>query len=173
MDTMAFIIAEFNDGLHLILESWYNASKQSCIWPSHFKTKMRINKAIITREMPQNHLEWDELPIKRVFGKADSNINTHSFTNNRVRNFTEQLNGDSDSENNYTREYKKLTLGKLNKILYKLHTIETKIDILEEKMQPINSFSQENNVKLPISTNEELTYFEEQLHERQFKEEVV
>lgn len=70
MDTMAFIIAEFNDGLHLIPESWYNASKQSCIWPSHFKTKMRINKAIITREMPQNHLEWDELPIKRVFGKA-------------------------------------------------------------------------------------------------------
>lgn len=40
-------------------------------------------------------------------------------------------------------------------------------------MQPSNSFSEENNVKLPISTHEELTYFEEQLHQRQFKEEVI
>ncbi|KYN21194.1 hypothetical protein ALC57_06436 [Trachymyrmex cornetzi] len=74
MDTNAFIIAEFDDGLQLIPELWYNTVKKSCIWPSHFKSKFRINKAIMTREMPQNNVEWDELQIKRIFGKAGKNV---------------------------------------------------------------------------------------------------
>lgn len=74
MDCKAFIIAEFNDGLQLIPALWYNADKKSCIWPSHFKSKFRINKAIITGEMPQNNSEWDELPIKRIFGKAGKKV---------------------------------------------------------------------------------------------------
>lgn len=41
-----------------------------CIWPSHFKTKLRINKAIMTKEMPQEVCDWEELPIKRIFGIA-------------------------------------------------------------------------------------------------------
>lgn len=65
-----FLIAEFHDGLQLIPALWYNADKKSCIWPSHFKSKYRLNKAIMTREIPHNNLKWDELPIKRIFGEA-------------------------------------------------------------------------------------------------------
>lgn len=53
MDNEEYIIAEFNDGLRLIPATWFNADTLSSIWPSHFKTKFRINKAIITREMPR------------------------------------------------------------------------------------------------------------------------
>ncbi|XP_029156905.1 uncharacterized protein LOC114929503 [Nylanderia fulva] len=66
-----YVIAEFNDGLQLIPALWYNADKRSSIWPTHFKSKFRINKAIITREMPQN-VEWEVLPVKRIFGRADN-----------------------------------------------------------------------------------------------------
>lgn len=66
----AFLVAEFKDGLQLIPALWYNADKKSCIWPNHFKSKFRINKAIMAREMPGNNFEWDELPIERIFGKA-------------------------------------------------------------------------------------------------------
>jgi len=70
MNDSGFIIAEFDDGLQLIPTIWFNSEKQSCIWPGHFKTKFRINKAIITKEMPQEEFDWDELPIKRIFGTA-------------------------------------------------------------------------------------------------------
>ncbi|XP_025262923.1 uncharacterized protein LOC112637409 [Camponotus floridanus] len=72
MNDSGFIIAEFDDGLQLIPTIWFNAEKQSCIWPGHFKTKFRINKAIITKEIPQEEFDWDELPIKRIFGTADT-----------------------------------------------------------------------------------------------------
>lgn len=70
-------------------------------------------------------------------------------------------------------EYKKLVLGKLNKVLYKLNTIENKFNILEQKMQLSNCLNQENDIQLPISTFQELIYFEEQLHEMEFKQQVV
>lgn len=70
MNTNAYVIAEFEDGLQLILALWYNADRNSSIWPIHFKSKFRVNKVIITREMPQNNIEWDVLPVKRIFGRA-------------------------------------------------------------------------------------------------------
>nr|XP_012235928.1 PREDICTED: uncharacterized protein LOC105680071 [Linepithema humile] len=71
MNINAYVIAEFHDGLQLIPALWYNADRNSSIWPTHFKSKFRINKAIMTREMPQN-IEWDVLPVKRIFGRADN-----------------------------------------------------------------------------------------------------
>lgn len=68
MDNHGFVIAEFNDGLQIIPAAWYNADEQSCIWPAHFKTKLRINKAIMAREMPREKTDWKCLSIKRVFG---------------------------------------------------------------------------------------------------------
>lgn len=65
-----FLIVEFTDGLQVIPEKWFNANEQSCIWPTKFKTKFRINKAIVTCEMPQQSSTWEHLPIKRIFGKA-------------------------------------------------------------------------------------------------------
>lgn len=53
MNNDTFIIAEFHDGLQLIPAAWYNADNLSSIWPTHFKTKLRINKAIMTKEMPR------------------------------------------------------------------------------------------------------------------------
>lgn len=72
MDTNVngFIIAEFNDGLQIIPAMWYNADEESCIWPGHFKTKLRINKAIMGKEMPQEMSDWENLSIRRVFGIA-------------------------------------------------------------------------------------------------------
>lgn len=67
---MSFIIVELNDGPQLIPESWYNEHEKSCIWPGHFKGTIRINKAIMTKEMPQNNLEWNEFPVHRIFSKA-------------------------------------------------------------------------------------------------------
>jgi len=70
MDRSGYVIAEFNDGLQIIPALWYNAEKQISIWPNQFKTQLRINKAIITREMPQEISDWEQLPIKRIFGTA-------------------------------------------------------------------------------------------------------
>lgn len=69
MDNEKYIIAEFNDGLQLIPATWFKADTLLSIWPSHFKTKFRINKAIITREMPREKSDWEVLPVKKVFGK--------------------------------------------------------------------------------------------------------
>lgn len=65
-----YLIVEFSDGLQIIPAKWLNYTKQSCIWPSHFKTQLRLNKAIMTGEMPKEQCEWEELPIKRIFGGA-------------------------------------------------------------------------------------------------------
>lgn len=72
-------------------------------------------------------------------------------------------------------EFKKLMLGKLNRILYKLDTIENKLEIFQEKIQYQNQSSilQENNIQFPICTLSELILFEEQLQEMRFKEDVV
>lgn len=70
MSSSKFIIAEFEDGLQVIPAAWYNADNSTSIWPAHFKTKLRINKAIMTREMPRDNSDWDVLAIKKVFGIA-------------------------------------------------------------------------------------------------------
>ncbi|XP_011687453.1 PREDICTED: uncharacterized protein LOC105449767 [Wasmannia auropunctata] len=70
MDDNGFFVVEFIDGLQIIPKKWFNEKEQSCIWPTNYKTKFRINKAIMTCEMPQKLSDWECLPIKRVFGKA-------------------------------------------------------------------------------------------------------
>lgn len=70
MGKYQFLIVEFHDGLQVISSVWYNADKLSCIWPSHMKTKDRINKSIMAREMPLEKADWEELSIKRIFGGA-------------------------------------------------------------------------------------------------------
>lgn len=72
MSTARFVIVEFQDRLQVIPSIWYNAATLSTIWPSHFKTKLRINKAIIKKEMPKEKSDWDELPIKKVIGFTDT-----------------------------------------------------------------------------------------------------
>lgn len=73
-----FMVVEFSDGLQIVPEVWLNITKKTCIWPSHFKTQLRINKAIITKEMPKEQYEgmWEELPIKRIFGSAGELISS-------------------------------------------------------------------------------------------------
>lgn len=65
-----FTIVEFYDGLQLIPTIWCDKEKLSSIWPSHMKTKFRINKAILGKEMPRERSDWEELPIKKLLGKA-------------------------------------------------------------------------------------------------------
>lgn len=71
-------------------------------------------------------------------------------------------------------EFKKLVLGKLNKILYKQNNLENRMDILEYKMERSNYCSQEEIIiQLPVTTFEELTSFEENLKEVNYKNEAV
>jgi len=72
-------------------------------------------------------------------------------------------------------DFKKLIVWKLNKILYKLDTIENRLDILQEKGQSSNQFCniQEIDILLPICTIADLTSFEEQLKEIKFQDDVL
>lgn len=71
-------------------------------------------------------------------------------------------------------EFKKLVLGKLNKILYKQNNLENRMDILEYKMERSSYCSQEEIIiQLPVTTFEELTSFEENLKEVNYKNEAV
>ncbi|KYN21195.1 hypothetical protein ALC57_06437 [Trachymyrmex cornetzi] len=70
MDKYQFTIVEFDDGLQLVPTIWCDTNKLLSIWPSHMKTKFRINKAILTREMPREGFDWEELQIKKILGRA-------------------------------------------------------------------------------------------------------
>lgn len=48
-----FVIVEFSDGLQIVPAKWLSTNNKTCIWPSHFKTQIRLNKAIMTEEMPK------------------------------------------------------------------------------------------------------------------------
>lgn len=67
MDVNGYMVVEFTDGLHVIPAIWFNDEKQSCIWPNHFKSQFRVNKALLSKEMPKEISDWEELPIKRIF----------------------------------------------------------------------------------------------------------
>jgi len=69
-DNKTFVIVEFSDGLQIVPAIWLNTIKKTCIWPSHFKTQLRINKAIMTGEISKENCDWQELSIKRIFGSA-------------------------------------------------------------------------------------------------------
>lgn len=70
-------------------------------------------------------------------------------------------------------EFKKRIVFKLNKVLYKLDTMQNKINLLEQKIShPIN-INEELDIQLPILSQEELQLFEEQLGEEIFKNKVV
>jgi len=62
---------------------------------------------------------------------------------------------------------------KLNKVLYKLDTIQNKMNLLEEKMLYPMNVEDDFNVQFPFSQYEELKLFDEQLNEERFKNHVV
>lgn len=58
-------------------------------------------------------------------------------------------------------------------MLYKLDTLQNKINFFEDKISyPVN-INEKFNIQLPISLNEDLQLFEEQLDEERFKGKVV
>lgn len=65
-----FLIVEFSDGLQIIPTKWMNTIKKTAIWPSHLKTERRLHVAIVSEEMPKEQCDWEEFPIKRIFGSA-------------------------------------------------------------------------------------------------------
>lgn len=74
-----YMIVEFNDGLQVIPSIWFNEERHSFIWPSHFKTQFCINKAIITREMPREISEWEELPINGLLAPQVKKLYYESY----------------------------------------------------------------------------------------------
>lgn len=61
-----FIVAEFYDGIQVIPKTWLQ-SKDSCKYPSHYKTDSRIRKAIEKEEVPTSN--WSSFKIDRIFGE--------------------------------------------------------------------------------------------------------
>lgn len=77
-----FIIAEFYDGIQVIPKTWLQ-SKDSCKYPSHYKTYSRIRKAIEKEEVPTAN--WSSFKIDRIFGEYCrylSKITFSSFAGN-------------------------------------------------------------------------------------------
>ncbi|XP_011859202.1 PREDICTED: uncharacterized protein LOC105556721, partial [Vollenhovia emeryi] len=259
MDDTRYIVAEFKDGLQLIPALWFNGDTSTSIWPSHLKTKQRINKAIMTREVPKEHTDWEELPVNKVFGTAsnyakglqklclaedtsnvdETGIEIREREKQRRRKKAKRRlssSGDesySDKENDtryklpvlpkkqqfvstkcheilrtseedtsnifenalfnngrgnvksillyYTLclwkyfESKTAMFSKLNRILYKLDSIENKVDICTAKLQSANKTynEQRSDIRLPIRTLSQLTLFKEQLQDVTFKEDVL
>ncbi|XP_039311091.1 eukaryotic translation initiation factor 5B-like [Solenopsis invicta] len=66
-----FIVAEFYDGIQVIPKSWLQ-SNDVCKYPSHYKTDLKIRKAIEKEEIPTSN--WSSVKIDRIFAslcKAD------------------------------------------------------------------------------------------------------
>lgn len=58
-------------------------------------------------------------------------------------------------------------------MLYKLETIDTKINVLEGKLSDSPHINEDINIQLPIALIEDLQLFEEQLQEQKFENHVV
>lgn len=100
MSQGGYIIAEFNDGVQVIPSLWYNADRQSSFWPGHLKTQLRINKAIISREIPKEESDWEILSVKRIFGTAGK-IGTFEIYLRSV-----------------VSQYTYIRIGKVNRLIY-------------------------------------------------------
>lgn len=60
------IVAEFYDGIQVIPKSWLQ-SNDVCKYPSHYKTDLKIRKAIEKEEIPTSN--WSSVKIDRIFGE--------------------------------------------------------------------------------------------------------
>lgn len=71
-------------------------------------------------------------------------------------------------------EFQKQVLFKLNKMLYKMDRIDSKLHVFEENIQfKDNEIGEECNIQFPLISLQELNNFEDQLQESQFKQKVV
>lgn len=178
MDKYQFIIAEFHDGLQVI-PSECNADKLSCIWPNHMKTKYRINKAILAREMPREKSDWEELPIKRIFGGA--NTYEESLQKLSLAQDTSNIDDTGMSSNDLREQNKKQRRIKAKKKILSsssseediyLKNKENKINIIQHKILPpfpdrgnfvnkviepiqnITNILREKNIIIPTNSND-------------------
>lgn len=64
-------------------------------------------------------------------------------------------------------------LLKLNKLIYKVDALQTKMNVIQEKVSEPLHTNEEFNVPLPIGQYDDLMLFEEHLQEDKFKNHVV
>ncbi|XP_070167966.1 uncharacterized protein [Polyergus mexicanus] len=69
MSNRGFIVVEFSDGIQVIPKIWLQ-SEDVCKYPSHFKTDLRLRKAIEKEEIPNS--DWPSFKINRIFGEYSS-----------------------------------------------------------------------------------------------------
>lgn len=72
MSSQGFIIAEFLDGIQVVPKIWLQGT-DSCKYSSHYKTDLRIRKAVERQEIP--NFEWPLFNIKRIFGEYGKYLN--------------------------------------------------------------------------------------------------
>ncbi|XP_029154844.1 uncharacterized protein LOC114927940 [Nylanderia fulva] len=69
MSNQGFVVAEFPDGIQVIPKIWLQ-NKDKCKYPSHFKTDIKIRKAVEKQEIPK--FDWPALEVIRIFGEYSS-----------------------------------------------------------------------------------------------------
>ncbi|XP_029155691.1 uncharacterized protein LOC114932125 [Nylanderia fulva] len=69
MSNQGFVVAEFPDGIQVIPKIWLQ-NKDECKYPSHFKTDIKIRKAVEKQEIPK--FDWPALEVIRIFGEYSS-----------------------------------------------------------------------------------------------------
>lgn len=62
----AYVIVEFNDGLQLIPDNWFNDDCTKVYWPN-FTNNQRYDKAVLLMEDPVS--TWTQHPVRKIIGK--------------------------------------------------------------------------------------------------------
>ncbi|XP_011685211.1 PREDICTED: uncharacterized protein LOC105448388 [Wasmannia auropunctata] len=65
MSNQRFVVVQFSDGIQVIPKIWL--SEDSCKYPLHYKTDLRIRKAVEKEEKPNS--DWALFKIIRTFGE--------------------------------------------------------------------------------------------------------
>ncbi|KMQ89708.1 hypothetical protein RF55_10634, partial [Lasius niger] len=91
------------------------------------------------------------------------------------KEFIKATDADKEDSSAHTHdEFKKQVLFKLNKILYKVERLENILNGFEERIQfRNNEIDEECDIQFPLVSLQDLTNFEEQLQESQFKNKVL
>lgn len=76
MSNRGFIVVEFSDGIQVIPRIWLQ-SEDVCKYPSHFKTDLRLRKAIEKEKIPNS--DWPSFKINRIFGEYCKYFNKIAF----------------------------------------------------------------------------------------------
>ncbi|XP_071574436.1 uncharacterized protein [Temnothorax nylanderi] len=99
MSNQGFIVAEFSDGIQVIPKIWLQ-NDDLCKYPSHYKTDLRIRKAVEKEEIPS--FDWPAYKIKSIFGEYSSLHRANEKAEKAI--YTSDM--DTEQDTKYYRKFK-------------------------------------------------------------------